>query len=298
MESEKTQFNALPLLKLLRSHHWCKNLLLFVPLLTANQLSDTNKLLLTCIGFICFSLTASFGYIINDIFDYQSDQLHPRKKNRPIAAELVTLKQALLFGSLILTSSLFISMQLDLQFTAFEILYLMLAFLYTIYAKKIFFADVIILAVLFTTRVIAGAVLTDVYPSLWLISFSLTFFLSLAIIKRIAEFSFYMNKTHTENNGRYYTEKHLKLLKTLGVTASIITLFIFCFYTFSQDAHTIYNYSSRLLAVLVLLGIWLSRLWILVCAGRLYDDPIVFAIRDKFSYAIGSLILITVMLAH
>ena len=68
------------LLNALRVHHWIKNFLLFIPLLTAHKYYDLDLVLILCLAFLSFSLCASSIYIFNDILDIDNDRLHPNKK--------------------------------------------------------------------------------------------------------------------------------------------------------------------------------------------------------------------------
>ncbi len=71
-------------IKLIRIHQWSKNILIFLPLFFSHQLNNGESLYFELIGFISFSLCASSTYIINDIFDLESDRKHPTKKKKTI----------------------------------------------------------------------------------------------------------------------------------------------------------------------------------------------------------------------
>ena len=70
----------------LRPKQWTKNLLIFAGILFSRQFGSWELVLRAAAGFLSFSLLAGVVYIINDVFDAPSDRLHPRKRNRPIAA--------------------------------------------------------------------------------------------------------------------------------------------------------------------------------------------------------------------
>ena len=70
------------LLRAARPHQWVKNLLVFVPVITANALSDIGALWSAFAAFICFSLIASGVYLINDLLDLDADRKHPAKHKR------------------------------------------------------------------------------------------------------------------------------------------------------------------------------------------------------------------------
>ncbi|GHU29338.1 hypothetical protein AGMMS50256_14010 [Betaproteobacteria bacterium] len=73
-------------LRALRVHQWLKNLLLFVPLLTAFSFTDISKLVSLMLAFLAFSFVASATYMLNDLWDLENDRAHPRKRFRPFAS--------------------------------------------------------------------------------------------------------------------------------------------------------------------------------------------------------------------
>jgi len=92
-------------LKALRPHQWVKNILIFLPLVLSHQLFDLTKLGTALLAFIAFSLTASAGYILNDLLDLAADRAHHSKKFRPFASGRVPIQYGLpLFLGLILLS--------------------------------------------------------------------------------------------------------------------------------------------------------------------------------------------------
>ena len=81
-------------IKLIRVKQWVKNLFVFAPLVFSLQLFNLEPLLLTLSAFFAFSLVSSSLYAMNDIVDLERDKKHPRKKNRPLPAGLLTIPQA------------------------------------------------------------------------------------------------------------------------------------------------------------------------------------------------------------
>ena len=92
-------------LKALRIHQWLKNLLLFVPLLAAHQIGNTQSIGLLLIAFFSFSLCASSVYIINDLLDLESDRSHPRKRFRPFAAARLSILNGGIAAPLLIVAS-------------------------------------------------------------------------------------------------------------------------------------------------------------------------------------------------
>lgn len=77
---------AVELLRLLRPRQWTKNLLVFVPVLTAHRWDDIAVVSAVTQAFVVLSLTASAVYVINDRIDREDDARHPDKKHRPFAS--------------------------------------------------------------------------------------------------------------------------------------------------------------------------------------------------------------------
>src|SRR5205085_110136 len=72
--------------KAIRPTHWTKNFLTLVPLIASHQVSNPELGLKAVWAAVCFSLVASAVYLLNDIFDIQSDRQMPSKNKRPIAS--------------------------------------------------------------------------------------------------------------------------------------------------------------------------------------------------------------------
>ena len=84
---------AKAMLRAMRPHQWSKNLLLFLPLLAAHDVSALSAVVL---AFAAFCLTASAVYVLNDLVDLEADRAHPRKRKRPFAAGDLTAAEGLL----------------------------------------------------------------------------------------------------------------------------------------------------------------------------------------------------------
>ena len=93
-------------LKLIRLSQWPKNLLIFLPLIMANEYSYFN-IYAAIIGFFIFSLAASTVYIFNDLLDLPQDRVHPTKKYRPIASNLISKSSALVMLLVLMSVSLY-----------------------------------------------------------------------------------------------------------------------------------------------------------------------------------------------
>ena len=138
-------------------------------------------------GILIFSLCASSCYIFNDLLDVENDRKHKRKKHRPIAAGHVSRKNASIVGTILLFSTLASSVLLGWSFFFLALCYFTTSSLYSLFFKKVFILDIIVLVGLYTFRIGAGLLLSPAYPTAWLFTFVGSFFLSLAALKRYTE---------------------------------------------------------------------------------------------------------------
>jgi len=143
-------------LKAIRVHHWLKNLLLFVPLLTAFAFFDAAKLATLVVAFFSMSLGASATYITNDLWDLDSDRRHPRKRNRPFASGVLSIASGVGVATILLIVSFALALVVSPLFLLVLLLYLALTTLYSWYLKSRVLVDVIMLALLYTLRIGQG----------------------------------------------------------------------------------------------------------------------------------------------
>jgi len=283
-------------LKMLRVHQWLKNLLVFVAAAAAHQLGNPSILFESLIAFIAFSMSASSVYILNDLLDLESDRRHPRKKNRPLAAARVPIAHGVLLMPLLLIASISISVALNSLFSAILIGYFLLTLSYSMLLKRQVIVDVIMLAGLYTVRVIGGACATHIKPSFWLLAFSMFMFLSLALVKRYAELDLSVGQK-TNIAGRGYRAEDLPVLLALGVASGFGAVLIVALYINNPDLVAAYPSPIWLWFVPGLLLYWVSRLWMKTHRREMHDDPVVFTARDWQSLTVVALSALCFVLA-
>lgn len=164
----------------MRPHQWTKNFLLFAGLLFSHHLLSLVLLLKVVAAFGTFCLLSGAIYIINDLVDLKSDQQHPLKRLRPIASGKIKPAVAKMLAAALLVISLLLSYWLDLKFSLVCITYAGMMLSYSLYLKRIAILDVIIIAMGFVLRAVAGAMVIAVPASPWLLV--CTFFLSLFLV--------------------------------------------------------------------------------------------------------------------
>ena len=276
-------------LRALRIHQWLKNLLLFVPLLTAHQVSNIQSLTSLLIAFISFSLCASSVYITNDLLDLESDRRHPRKKYRMFASAKLPITIGLAIATLFISLSIALGVIVGTEFLIMLLMYLLLTIAYSLVLKRLVFLDCLTLATLYTIRIIAGTAATSLSPSFWLLAFSVFIFLSLALVKRYAELIVQLKAGESTTYGRGYLVTDASLLQTLGVSSGYISVLVVALYLRSDEVISLYEQPMAIWFVLPILLFWVSWVWLKAARGEMHDDPIVFAITDKVSLYVASL---------
>ena len=171
------------ILKILRPHQWVKNTFIFIPLFFGGSLFDMADWTSSLVAFVAFSFAASAIYSINDIVDVEADKKHPKKCKRPIAAGLVSKRQARLLAIILAIAALALPFLLNNWMLSVVIaVYLAMNLCYCIRLKHYAIIDVCIVAMGFVMRIVAGGVATDIVLSRWIVmmTFLLTLFLSFA----------------------------------------------------------------------------------------------------------------------
>ena len=273
--------------KALRLHQWAKNALLFIPLLAAHNLSP-DKWRTTLLGFIAFGLCASATYVINDLLDLASDREHPRKRERPFAAAKLSIPFGLGLVALLFPLSMWLAAQTSLPFLALMLLYTVTTLAYSMRLKRVALVDVLVLALLYTHRVVAGGVASGVTVSNWLLAESLFMFLSLALVKRCVELEFMNDSGRESLAGRGYRNSDLPYLISMGISSGFVAMMVLALYIDSQAGAAAYPRASMLWLILPLMLFWLMRLWLKISRMEIHDDPLLFAIKDPVSWVVAA----------
>src|SRR5262249_27664978 len=159
-----------PAFKVLRVHQWAKNALVVMPVLLAPAIPSPRTLLRAALAAFTLSLCASAGYVFNDLMDVAADRAHQTKRRRPFASGDLPLAYGPPLLFLLLTCSFGLALAtLPLSFVGMLALYLVITLAYSFYLKSKLMIDVIVLAWLYTHRVVAGGLATAVPVSEWLL---------------------------------------------------------------------------------------------------------------------------------
>lgn len=276
----------------LRLYQWLKNLLIFVPALTSHQVASPDVLATSTLAFLAFSISASGVYVLNDLFDLEDDRHHPRKRLRPLPAGVVPLNRAIIMAPALLAGGLLLALLVNMLFLWVLIGYLCLTTAYTVAIKRIVLLDVLVLAGLYTVRVLAGGAATGIAISFWLLAFSVFLFFSLALVKRYAELlTFDPDENGTRIAGRGYRGDDRWTLLGLGLCSGLMAVLVLALYIHSDKVTAMYESPELLWLLCPVLLYWISRTWLLAGRGELMDDPLLFAVRDRASYVVLAVVL-------
>lgn len=265
-------------LKALRPHQWLKNCLVFVPLVLAHMVLDPVAIIQALVAFLAFGLCASGVYVINDLVDLQDDRLHPTKRLRPFASGAIPLSHGVVIAIALLVSAFVVAAFLPLEFVAVLAVYLVMTMAYSFFFKRKLLWDVILLAALYTIRIVAGSAAIDIPRSFWLLTFSVFLFFSLAMIKRFVELK--RSGTGLESRGRNYRIEDLEALSQFGIASGLISVLVLALYIDSPVVKTLYAHSEVIWLICPIMLYLIARVWILARRDEVPDDPVLFLMSD------------------
>lgn len=150
------------LLRTMRPKQWTKNGFVLVGLIFDGKLLDPGLALAAGVTFLGFCLISSSVYILNDLVDIDSDRRHPRKRLRPLPSGQLNLSLAKAALIVLAVVSILGTGLIDIYAGLTLAAYLLLNTAYSFYLKKLVIIDVMMIAVFFILRIVAGAMAVDV----------------------------------------------------------------------------------------------------------------------------------------
>ncbi len=260
----------------IRIKQWVKNLFVLIPLLVSGSFFNSVLLLESIIAFFTFCLVSSCVYIINDLVDKEKDEIHPIKKNRPIASGKVT------FNSSIFLIVFMFFIVIFLQYISINpiflvvLLYFILNIFYSFVLKKIVIIDVLSISLGFVLRVEAGVLASNLESSPWLIAMTFTLAMLLALGKRKGELE-YNNKLLTRESLNGYSKPMINNMQNIFVSCTLIFYLLFVNLNTTFLGHKEFLYAS---AIFVIAG--LLRYVQLSFSEILEEEPTEILYKDKF----------------
>lgn len=283
-----------PLLRAIRPQQWLKNVLVFLPLLVGHSFA-LPTIGAAALAFVVFSLVASSVYLLNDLLDLEADRAHARKCKRPFASGALPLSWGTALAPGLLLAGGLLSLPLGPEFLGVMAVYYLVTTAYSFVLKRRLVIDICALAALYTLRIIAGAVATNIPLSVWLLAFSMFFFFSLAAMKRQTELVSSAEEGTQKAHGRGYVTDDLPLVSNMAVASGYVSVLVMALYINSPAVQVLYSATAPLWGTCLILLYWLSRMVMLAHRGQMPDDPVVFAAKDRVSLLCGGLILALVL---
>ena len=268
-------------LSLIRTNHWYKNLIILIPLVASANIFNFDLLPEVILSIFSFSLFASSGYVVNDIFDYSKDSNHPIKKNRPIASEKISIPRARIIAVVLFLIASLLSLFLSVNFFIICLLYYLTSFFYSFVLKNIKFMDIVILTSFYILRILAGSIAFNIIPSLWLISFSSVFFLSLSLYKRSIEYKIISNDELNKYSYRPYSIGYQNIFRYIGVALSIVSIILLFLYLLIGINSTLYTNKDYLYLSIPLFIIWKIYIWFYKYNNIQSDDLVEILLNDR-----------------
>lgn len=269
-----------PWMRELRPHQWTKNLLLAVPAIASFTIFEPGVLSQLLLSFVSFSLIASASYIFNDYIDLKNDRFHEIKKNRPLASGQISTPGALLTSAVLVLIGLGLGYLAGSEFFLIVLTYLAMTALYSLWLKRITLIDCLMLASLYTLRIIAGGVATRIEPSFWLLTFSIFFFLSVAWVKRYAELESARAQGLEIAAGRGYAVTDMPVILAFGSAAAGMAVLVSALYLDSSAIREFYESPEVAWLAIPFLMYLIGRLWFKAHRGQMNQDPILFLLKD------------------
>lgn len=268
-------------LRLARPHQWSKNLLVLAALIFSRSMVDPRADALALTGLVAFCALASFAYAVNDIMDREADRLNPEKRDRPLARGDLSVNAASVFAAAMALIALALSVALGWRFVVIAVLYLVLQFGYSLWAKRIVVLDIILVSFGFVLRAFAGGVAIRVEVSPWLvfITFSLALFLSLA--RRRHELTILGGGAAAHRGA--LAQYNIRLIDQMLAIVAGVTLVGYMIYTASSEVEAKFGPRYHHLAVLTVpfVAFGILRYLYLVDERNEGGDPARLLLNDR-----------------
>ena len=223
----------------MRPTHWVKNAFVLAPVLFAQKFDQVVAWGQCLWAAAAFCLLASGVYLLNDVSDRGVDKYHPQKRYRAVASGRLGPRTAVLAGVALLCIGVAMAAAGKL-FSSGEILggmglltwaaaYVVITLLYSYRLKKHPIVDVIVVALGFVLRAMAGAAAIDVPVSPWLVVCTFTLCLFIALTKRRSEIiSLSDAATSARGANAGYDLADLNVMIAVAAAMAIITYALYC----------------------------------------------------------------------
>ena len=280
----------LNIIRICRPQHWVKNVFVLVPLLFGGPPTRHSVLIATW-AFGCFCLLASGIYCLNDVMDIQSDRRHPRKRHRPVASGQLPVPMVLFVSSVLIGTALLTGSLLAHPFEMACLLYVANNLIYSAFLKHKVIVDVLLIAIGFVIRILAGCAALGLRPSSWIITCGFSLAMLLGFGKRRLEIETVGSGTDYRRSLESYSAAKLNLM--LAITSSVC-LMSYMLYTVSPQTIQLHR-TENLIYTVPLVAYGIFRYLFKVQEGQ-YDGPVELLLQDKV-FALDGLLWVLIVAA-
>jgi len=266
-------------IRLLRPLQWMKNVFVLAPLFFTGRLLDWSLLLPTLVVFAAFCLAASSIYCLNDVRDVASDRQHPKKRLRPIASGALSVRTGYLVMIVCMAGAILLSSFAGWLVLCVVSLYLIINISYCLRLKQVAILDVMLIALGFVLRVLAGGMAADIWISEWLVLMTFLLTLLLALAKRNDDYRLF-EKTGKRPRKSITGYNHEFINEVVSIVAAVTMV---CYIMYAMSPDVIQRMGTRY--------VYLTCFWVLAGLLRYLQNMIVFGrsgsptkamVKDRF----------------
>lgn len=252
------------IIRLLRPLQWMKNVFVLAPLFFTGRLFQWSLLLPTLMVFAAYCLAASSIYCLNDARDAESDRLHPKKCHRPIASGALSTTTGYLVMAVCMGLAVSLSAIAGWEVMSCIVLYLMINICYCLKLKQVAILDVMLIALGFVLRVLAGGLAADIWISEWLVLMTFLLTLLLALAKRNDDYRIF-EKTGQRPRKSITGYNHEFINEVVSIVAAVTMV---CYIMYAMSPDVIQRMGTRY--------VYLTCFWVLAGLLRYLQNMIVF----------------------
>lgn len=230
------------IIQLTRPAQWVKNVFVFGALVFGPRRSETSAIVSALEAFGIFCLLSGAVYAFNDLLDHREDALHPTKRKRPIPSGALSPGIAGLISVLLATAGTLTALRMNPRFAITAVSYLILQFFYSTWGKSRVLLDVILIAIGFVIRALAGAQAIEVDVSAWLVVCTFTLCLFLGFGKRRCEVAVIDNHAQAASHRptlAAYTPDLLNQLLSVTGGGAVITFLLYTLDPMTPSPHSL-----------------------------------------------------------
>jgi 4-hydroxybenzoate polyprenyltransferase len=261
----------------LRPRQWVKNLFVFAGVVFGQKLL-TPAIFTAGAAFLIFCGLSGAVYLLNDVADREQDRLHPEKRNRPVAAGRLPAGVAVIAAVVLIVIGLGASVLISAPFALAALAYVVLLSAYSVWLKHLVIVDVLVVAIGFVVRAVAGALAVQVAISGWLLICTILLALFLALGKRRHEVI--SLESEAVRHRAILAEYSAALLDQMIAVVTASTVTAYALYTMSPE--TVAKFHTALLPAtlpFVLYGVF--RYLYLLYQRQLGGNPSDAVLRDR-----------------